>query len=133
VAWGYEVAKSLKSIDRHAVDQLLRASPSIRLNIAEGNGKGTNADRRRFSEIARDSALECASIQECLEACEVLRACHEITIASCLSFRPPSALRQRLHSPAMRPLPRLEGERKSGAMRKTYFVPCPECCSKRTR
>jgi four helix bundle protein len=66
------VAKSLKGCDRPARDQLLRASQSIPLNIAEGNGKGTNADRRRFFEIARGSALECASIQDCLEACEIL-------------------------------------------------------------
>jgi hypothetical protein len=42
----------------------------------EGNGQGTNADRRRFFEIARGSALECASIKDCLEACEVLGAAH---------------------------------------------------------
>jgi len=44
------------------------------LSIAEGNGKGTNADRRRCFDIARGSALECASIQDGLEACEVLAA-----------------------------------------------------------
>jgi hypothetical protein len=55
----------------------------------------------------------------------VRRTCHEIAVASCLSFHPPSVLRQRLHSPAMRPLPRLEGERKSGAIRDTYFAPRP--------
>ena len=74
VAWAYELARRLKGIDRHARDQLLRASQSIPLNIAEGNGKGTNADRRRFFEIARGSALECASIQDCLEACDGLTA-----------------------------------------------------------
>jgi four helix bundle protein len=68
------VAKSLKGNDRPARDQLLRASQAIPLNSAEGNGKGTNADRRPFFEIARGSALECASIQDCLEACEVLAA-----------------------------------------------------------
>jgi four helix bundle protein len=70
----YQVANSLKGSDRPARDQLLRASQSISLNIAEGNGKGTNADRRRCLEIARGAALECASIQNCPEACDELAA-----------------------------------------------------------
>jgi len=74
VAWACQVAKSLKGSDRPAGDQLLRASQSMPLNIAEGNGQGTNADRRRFFEIARGSALECTSIQDRLEACEGLAA-----------------------------------------------------------
>jgi four helix bundle protein len=74
VPWAYQVAKSLKGIDRPARDRLLRASQSLPLNIAEGNGQGTNAHRRRFFEIARGSVLECASIQDCLEARERLAA-----------------------------------------------------------
>jgi four helix bundle protein len=35
------------------VDQVDRASTSIRLNIAEGDGKFTGADRCRFFDIAR--------------------------------------------------------------------------------
>ena len=46
--------------------QWLRASQSIPLNIAEGNGKTAEADRRRYFEIARGSALECAAIQDVL-------------------------------------------------------------------
>lgn len=41
--------------------QLDRASASIPLNIAEGNGKWTAKDRCRFFDIARGSALECAA------------------------------------------------------------------------
>jgi four helix bundle protein len=83
VAQGYQWVKRLKSSDRPARDQLLRASQSIPLNIAEGNGKGTNADRRRFFEIARGSALECASIQDCREACEGLAAPQDAKVRQC--------------------------------------------------
>ncbi len=41
--------------------QLDRASTSTPLNIAEGNGRYTSADRCRFFDIARGSALECAA------------------------------------------------------------------------
>ena len=40
-----------------AKDQLDRASTSIPLNIAEGNGKFSAKDRARFLEMARGSAL----------------------------------------------------------------------------
>ena len=66
VAWVYEKAADLKGNHRHARDQWLRASQSIPLNIAEGNGKTATADRRRYFEIARGSALECAAIQDVL-------------------------------------------------------------------
>ena len=49
-----------------AKDQLDRASTSIPLNIAEGNGKFSNSDRSRFLEIARGSALECAACLDVL-------------------------------------------------------------------
>src|SRR5947207_9678319 len=49
-----------------ARDQLDRASTSIPLNIAEGNGKFSAVDRARFLEIARGSALECAACLDVL-------------------------------------------------------------------
>ncbi len=41
-------------------DQVDRARTSVVLNIPEGNGKYTSADRCRFFDISRGSALECA-------------------------------------------------------------------------
>ena len=66
VAWVYEKANTLKGVHRPARDQWLRASQSIPLNIAEGNGKTAQADRRRYFEISRGSALECAAVQDVL-------------------------------------------------------------------
>jgi len=48
------------------LDQLERASTSIALNIAEGNGKLTPNDKCRFFDIARGSAFECASCLDVL-------------------------------------------------------------------
>jgi len=42
-------------------DQLDRASTSIPLNIAEGNGKYAPKDRCRFFDVAHGSTLECAA------------------------------------------------------------------------
>jgi len=49
-------------------DQLDRASTSIPLNIAEGNGKFTKPDRCRFFDNARGSTLECAAALDVLVA-----------------------------------------------------------------
>src|SRR6266699_2181271 len=49
-----------------AKDQLDRASTSIPLNIAEGNGKFSAKDRARFLEMARGSALEFAACLDVL-------------------------------------------------------------------
>jgi four helix bundle protein len=49
-----------------AKDQLDRASTSIPLKIAEGNGRFSVKDRARFLEMARGSALECAACLDVL-------------------------------------------------------------------
>jgi len=48
----------------YLADQLNRASLSISLNIAEGNGRWTGADRRNFFGIARGSVHECVPLIE---------------------------------------------------------------------
>ncbi|MEY2530879.1 MAG: hypothetical protein QOI96_964 [Verrucomicrobiota bacterium] len=49
-------------------DQLDRASTSIALNIAEGNGKFAIRDRCRYLDFARGSTLECAACLDVLVA-----------------------------------------------------------------
>jgi len=44
----------------NVIDHLDRASDSVALNIAEGNGKFSGKDRCRYFDIAHGSALECA-------------------------------------------------------------------------
>lgn len=55
-------------------DQLDRASTSVPLKIAEGNGKFSEADRCRFFDIARGSALECAACLDVLSAKNLIAA-----------------------------------------------------------
>jgi hypothetical protein len=56
---------------------------------------------------------------------QALRNATEITTPTDLTYRPSSALRQQLHSWAMRRLSRLEYERSSGASWVTYSVRIP--------
>ena len=74
VAWTSDLLDNVpKSLAVH--NQLDRASTSIPLNIAEGNGKHTAADRCRYFDNSRGSALECAA---CLD---VLLARGRITVS----------------------------------------------------
>jgi four helix bundle protein len=67
VAWTNDLLGHIpKGIAAH--NQLDRAATSIPLNIAEGNGKFTEADRCRFFDISRGSALECAAALDVLVA-----------------------------------------------------------------
>jgi four helix bundle protein len=55
-----------KQIDSYLRDQLKRALISIVINIAEGSGKFSKADKRNFYTISRGSVYECASLLELL-------------------------------------------------------------------
>ena len=67
VAWSQAVEESLPS-KVSSRDQLERASTSIPLNLAEGNGKFSDKDRARYWQIAHGCAVECAAILDVLVA-----------------------------------------------------------------
>ena len=74
VAWAFALCQRLKGQHMNARDQLIRSSQAMPLNIAEGNGKATHPERRRYFEIARASGLECAATQDVLEVTGALSA-----------------------------------------------------------
>jgi four helix bundle protein len=60
-----------RSIPRgHATlrEQLQRAAFSVPLNIAEGVGRASEADKARHFAIARGSAMECAAVLDVVRA-----------------------------------------------------------------
>lgn len=72
IAW---VADLMTEVEGKAAvkDQLDRASTSVVLNIAEGNGKWSSRDRGRFLQIAAGSATECSA---CLDVLVAKRLAH---------------------------------------------------------
>jgi len=65
VAWADPVIERLAP-KLAAKDQLERASTSIVLNLAEGNGKRSYPDRCRYFDMARGSIVECAACLDVL-------------------------------------------------------------------
>lgn len=61
-------------------DQLGRAALSIPLNIAEGNGRWHNGEKRQFYRIARGSIFECVAIIQSLEKSGLIS---EVDYADC--------------------------------------------------
>jgi len=58
----------------YLTDQLKRASLSITLNIAEGNGSYQKKDRKHFFHISRSSAFECVPLLTLCQESEMIGA-----------------------------------------------------------
>ena len=69
-----DVVEQLPRGRGYLADQLQRAATSIPLNIAEGAGEFSRADKARFYRIARRSGTECAAI---FDVCRRLRLISE--------------------------------------------------------
>jgi four helix bundle protein len=57
----FRLCKTL-CLERHLRDQLNRASASVVLNLGEGSGKRSMAEKRRYYDIAMGSLRECEAI-----------------------------------------------------------------------
>jgi four helix bundle protein len=73
VAWITKLRDEL-NIKIQVTDHLDRASDSMVLNIAEGNGRFTSKDRCHFFDIARGSALECSASLDLLVAKKIIKS-----------------------------------------------------------
>jgi four helix bundle protein len=69
-----EVIEGLPRGRSHLADQFTRASLSIVLNLAEGAGKHSKLDKRRYYVTARGSATESAAL---LDVCQRLNLLDE--------------------------------------------------------
>lgn len=69
-------AKKL-GLSRPLADQVIRASTSIAANLAEGNGRWTKRDRKRFFYIARGSLFECLPLLRFLATSGIITAAQE--------------------------------------------------------
>lgn len=69
VGWVATVLRpAIRKGNSSIADQINRAAASVPLNIAEGVGRWQPADKRRFYQIARGSALECDAALDVIEA-----------------------------------------------------------------
>ena len=78
VGWLADLLPELKANKEarigEVVDQIDRASTSIVLNLAEGNGRRATKQRARFFDDARGSATECAGCLDLMVAKRLVSA-----------------------------------------------------------
>lgn len=70
-----EVLKYLyseKNLDLYIKDQWKRASLSTVLNLVEGTGRITNADKKHFYTMSRSSVFECVGILDTVRGLEII-------------------------------------------------------------
>ncbi len=68
-----EVLKYLVNFkDQYIKDQWRRATLSIALNLAEGTGRMSTSDKKRFYTIARSSAFECVALLQVTQDMELI-------------------------------------------------------------
>ena len=72
ITWLTEVIDILNKGNRNIINQIDRASISVVLNIAEGNGKHSSKEHKRYIEIAKSSALECAAALDVMFAKKII-------------------------------------------------------------
>lgn len=72
VALTQAVVAAFPSGNGDLADQFKRATTSIALNIAEGAGEYSRADKARFYRIAKRSATECAAILDVARRLEII-------------------------------------------------------------
>lgn len=72
--YAFLLIKDLPRGNSAIADQLTRASTSIVLNIAEGAGKFSRLDKRRYYVSARGSATESAALLDICQRLELIDA-----------------------------------------------------------
>ena len=58
----YQTITGLDGVDAYIIDQWKRASLGSVLNLAEGTGKMTPADKKHYYTLARGKVFECVAI-----------------------------------------------------------------------
>jgi four helix bundle protein len=62
----YFLAIEKRKVDLVLLDQLRRAAISVPLNLAEGSGHMSRADKKHFYTVAQSSTYECVAILQLL-------------------------------------------------------------------
>ena len=70
----HEICNDLPRGQATIADQIRRSSMSIPLNIGEGAGKRTKPDCRKYFDIARGSAMECAAALDVCRTLDLVKA-----------------------------------------------------------